>query len=494
MISLYFLFLGYEIIRSDYLLTDEAYMLWYQADHHTVFNIFHSEGRSLTGWLEQWLFGMSAEAANVKYIRLLSLAECALSMLYLSYVLRYLQKSGLSISDGLIDCTLAFFAASLSSVICIGWAVCTEIFIPMVLGLAAGMLLYRQIMKDPVLIKIPVRISWQVLVLGIVALFFYQSTYSFFLLPFYLLFLVRKDGRLTRPLYIALFFYFASFGLYYILFKLLLKVTGVVAADRTILMFDPLNRLSFFFSFPMNQAFNINAFFDSGSVLSQAVFPVLLVAWVIYVLFSRRGQTMKNVRYLAGMIVCWILGYLPLLIARENFGPYRTMIVLSIMVFLMLGEVLLSFLKGRRGKEVLVFVIVVVLLVRGGYVYKAYLADPLREEFRIVQKEVRKGYRPGIRRVIFLLAPENGFQSSFGIDHFKDEFGMPSTHKDWTPEPLIKQLVYEMTGDRAGASALEVAPYESRASVNEPSLLNDPGVLVVDMPTLLAAEGGRQGR
>ncbi|MES1249856.1 MAG: hypothetical protein ABUL46_04185, partial [Chitinophaga rupis] len=50
-------------------------------------------------------------------------------------------------------------------------------------------------------------------------------------------------------------------------------------------------------------------------------------------------------------------------------------------------------------------------------------------------------------------------ESSLGIGSYKDEFGMPSTNKDWTPEPLLKQLVLELTGSRQQAEALKVTQY-----------------------------------
>ncbi|HEX9510720.1 MAG TPA: hypothetical protein VF939_09560 [Puia sp.] len=125
MLSLYFLFLGYEILHSDYLFTDEAFMLWHQADHHTVFTLFHTEGRALTGWLEQGLFAACGRVANLKYIRLLSLGECVVTLVFLFFMLKRLQqKGGLPVSDPLIYLTVAFVAASLSTTICIGWAVC----------------------------------------------------------------------------------------------------------------------------------------------------------------------------------------------------------------------------------------------------------------------------------------------------------------------------------------------------------------------------------
>src|ERR1700730_8858438 len=145
LLSFYFFFIGYEVLTSEYLLTDEAFMLWHLPYNHTVFNIWHSLGRSFSGWMIEWLFGVNDTVARLRYVRLFSLLQCILATLLLFYVLRRLQKSGLSLSDSQIYCTVAFFAASLSSIIYIGWAVCTVDFIPIILSLLAGLFLYRSL-------------------------------------------------------------------------------------------------------------------------------------------------------------------------------------------------------------------------------------------------------------------------------------------------------------------------------------------------------------
>src|ERR1700759_116582 len=74
-LSMYFLFIGYEVLHSTYLLTDDAFMLWHHPHSSIVFNVFHTQGRTITGWMEAALFTASDRSANVRYMRLLSLAE-----------------------------------------------------------------------------------------------------------------------------------------------------------------------------------------------------------------------------------------------------------------------------------------------------------------------------------------------------------------------------------------------------------------------------------
>jgi hypothetical protein len=85
---------------------------------------------------------------------------------------------------------------------------------------------------------------------------------------------------------------------------------------------------------------------------------------------------------------------------------------------------------------------------------------------------------------VFVRADEEGFLPNFGIHHYKDEFGMPSTYKDWTPEPLVKQIVYEMTGSREKADRLQVVLYQKADEIHDKKELADPNTLFIDAHTL----------
>jgi len=484
-LSLFFLFIGYEVLHADYLFTDEAFMLWHQPDQHTIATVFHSIGRALTGWLLQHLFGIFNTVAAVKYIRLLSLALCMIAVLVFYLVLKRLQRRDFPMSDLLIYAATAFMAASLSSMICIGWAVCPEVFISTILSLIGGTILFESIQKEGYRYKVSGSAVLAVILLGVGALFFYQSTYTFLLLPFYLQFLLKKDGKADRTVFIGLAIFLFTILVYYLLFKYSLRASGIGASNRTSLAFDPLERLSFFFSYPLNQAFNLNAFFDVRSIVSQAVFPVLFTAWVIGVFYSRRGQTVVNLRFICGIFGWLMLAYLPALMARESFGPYRTMSVLSMMVFLLLADWWPAWVKPGGMRTGLYIAAILVLLARGGYVYKYYLADPLHGEYKVIRKAVSDQYTDRVREVVFVLPKENGFNHTPGIRNYKDEFGVPSSSKDWTPEPLTKQIVYELTGNRQLAEALKVTLMNGPQEIRDTTMMHNKNILFINAPSLL---------
>ena len=483
MILLYFLFLSYQILRSDYVMTDAAWSLWHTPDHHTNLDFWIPQGRLLTGYMQEWLFARAGTIANLKYIRLFSCAGWFGCTALLFGILRRLQRHrDIVLDDSVLLVTVAYFAAGFFTLVSISWTVCVEMFVPTFLSLLAGLLLFQQ--TDGASKRPSVWMMLVILLLGSVSLFFYQTCYPFILLPLYCLYLSRKDGKFTAPMLFGILFFFLVLGIYYLLFRYSLHATGYPPSPRTALKFDPLERLAFFFSPPLNQAFSVNIFFNTGDAFSQALFPVLLVAWLLFEFLYRKGRWLVKLRYVGGLLLWWVLGYLPTLISQETFGPYRSMPVLGTMVLMMIADVVLPLIKAGRPGEILKFSLIVVFLSWGGLVYYAYLARPLREEYRAVRKEVVTRYNTAIRKVVFVCADEDGFLPHYGVRHYKDEFGLPSTYKGWTPEPLVKQIVFELTGDRRQAEKLEVSVYEKASQIPDRKVLSDPAVLFIDAHTL----------
>ena len=84
----------------------------------------------------------------------------------------------------------------------------------------------------------------------------------------------------------------------------------------------------------------------------------------------------------------------------------------------------------------------------------------------------------------FIRPTENAFEEKYGIVASWDEFGIPSTAKKWVPEPLVKQLIFEKTGNRQTAENILVKSYTLRGREgntvrgqegNECTLIGDDG-------------------
>ncbi len=491
MLSLYFLFIGYEVLSSDYLFVDEPDRLWDKGNRQGVINAFLIQGRPLGGKMLGWLFAPAHTVGDIRWIRLLSLGECLLLAVLLFLCGKRWQKWEPRISDPLIYLTVAIASTSLSVTNWVDWSVCVIIPVAAILSLWAGSWLYGYIRRTGKGAGADA-MSLLVLLLGLASLFYYQSPYPLLLLPFYLQFLVRRDGIIDRNVRLGVVWFGAILIAYFLLFKLSLRISGLQPSDRTALASDPIERISFFIGYPMNQAFNVNVLFDARSPVSQAVFPVLLVVWVWLVL-RRGGKKGRGpaLRYLLGMFAFWILGFAPELADHEHFAAYRVMLVLTLMVSLALADVLLGLMPSEKAREWLTLLLVGLLALRGAYNYRTYTAAPFSEEYQIVRQEVREHYHAGVSRVAFVLAPLNGFEATRGISPFTDEFGLPSTCKTWAPESLVRQIVYEMTGSRAAGEGLKVTLFTTSQGARDSVSVQDPQMMLIDMPKLLGASPGK---
>ena len=468
MLALYFAYIIYQISQSAYAHSDDAWTLWHNPEPGVMLWYWGGMGRIFAGYVQQKLFSLVGVLENLKYIRLLG---CLGWMSCTALFYGLLNRSRLFDYWTTLLC-VACFASSFFLLILVGWTAQVLSFIPALLCLGAAPFLYERK-------YIPL-----VLLMGITSLFFYQVFYPYLLLPFYFSYLKNKDGKFTKPMLTGLFYFFLGLVIYFVLWKLIIYEAGQHSHPRTAVEFHPLEKLGFFFSPPMNQAFNVNFFFNTGSPVSQAVFPVLFTAWLAFEFLYRKNPWPVRIRYVLGLIVWWMIGYLPCLIAKEDFGPYRSMAVLGPMVFVMMADIFATLVKGDALKQRLTFLLTILLLVWGDYVYYAYLSHPLTEEYKAVRKEVTNRYTPGITKIVFVRADEEGFLPHFGVHHYKDEFGMPSTYKDWTPEPLVKQIVYEMTGSREKADRLQVVLYQKSDEIHDKKELADPNTLFIDAHTL----------
>jgi hypothetical protein len=105
---------------------------------------------------------------------------------------------------------------------------------------------------------------------------------------------------------------------------------------------------------------------------------------------------------------------------------------------------------------------------------------PLRKEYATVRHFFNTAYKNN-DTVVFRRPGVNLFQSSFSVNCYTDEFGYPSTEKNWTIEPLIKQLVYEKTGNRKTAEQLTVLNFAFEDSAAFRKYKPSANRLIIDM-------------
>ncbi|MEJ0105806.1 MAG: hypothetical protein WDO19_26085 [Bacteroidota bacterium] len=94
---------------------------------------------------------------------------------------------------------------------------------------------------------------------------------------------------------------------------------------------------------------------------------------------------------------------------------------------------------------------------------------------------MKKNISPGLQTVYFIRADQSMFSRFFHTHTYKDEFGLPSTNKDWVPEPLVKQYLFESTGNRSMAEKIKVIQFADTGEYNTAKIQISNNDLLIDM-------------
>jgi len=109
---------------------------------------------------------------------------------------------------------------------------------------------------------------------------------------------------------------------------------------------------------------------------------------------------------------------------------------------------------------------------------------PLKKEYSVLRGFFEKNYKPSMTSIYFIRADKFLFSPEFHTKVYRDEFGAPSTYRDWVPEPIVKQMVFELTGKRAVAEKTLVKQFENRIAFDHSATIADSNDLVIDMNSL----------
>ena len=470
----------YPVFTADYAFTDEAHQLWNNNDRSN-FLIFLKSGRMVTGWLMDGTFSKMDSVSDIKWLRIFSFSTMILFVVVYASLSRKL-FTALNIDVRVWMLSVIFIPCSLSAAIYVGWASCAEIFLASLAAFLSGHTLFMKVNSKESYLKIPTITLVVSLFFAMCSLFTYQTAFGFFLFPFFLYFIKNRTAKIDRTIVIGVGFYLVGYVLYYFLFKYSLKVYNVPPSTRATIHIDPLGKLSFFFSYPLAQAFSFNFLYNSRSILSQMFYPLVILCWVIS-LFLHIGK--KKIGTIMGhMLICFALlmfAYLPLMISVENFASYRTMFALNFLVFVMICEFSISFLKTQLLRNMVAVVAAAGFCAVAFYNYHINFSKPLEKEYAALRSYFLQNYRQGTEAIIFVRPPVNLFKPVFGVNYYTDEFGYPSTEKDWTGEPLIKQLVSEKTNSREKAKELLFQSFSTDDQVSFKATDTSVKVLIINM-------------
>ena len=469
----------FPLFTGNFVYLDEAYQLWHNHDG-SDFTYFFVQGRWLSGKLFSQVFSHLSVITDLKLARIISFLSWAA---FLGEFFRLGRKWQTAIGfDGIL--LLAggiYIACSPSLAVYIGWASCFVCGTASILGLWSGHLFFYILTnkRKPSLITISLAV-----LLGIASLFIYQIAFSCFFLPFVFYFIKNRAGSFRLLKFFAAGYVIISV-LYYLLFIFTLKYSSVQPSTRTALSFDVFGRLSFFLGVPLARAFSFNFLYNMHSVVSQAFPIVMMVLWVVSTWQRDGGNPGRALTTIAIFLVLGLFTYVPVLVAKEDFSSYRTMFALNLTAVLILFDMitgysgkLKEYMPAVTGLAVVCFVIVATFNFHINYI------APLGEEFGVIHNYFDRKYDTGVHTVYFLRPPENLFHKKYGINQYNDELGLPSTYRDWTPEPLVKQIILERTGSRAIAENIQVTQFADSTLFENQRAKALPNSMYIDVGTL----------
>ncbi|MBS1665292.1 MAG: hypothetical protein JST68_29880 [Bacteroidetes bacterium] len=470
----------FPLFQTTYFYTDEIVQLWLYKKG-TDFNMFIPQGRFLNNWLFRSLYSRIDTIEQLKYLRIFALAGWMVSVpVWFSIFKRICKDEGLPGS-------LAFFATlylitSLPVGISIQWAACMELFIANTCGLLSGFLVYRYGRK-----------GWlPAIVLGVIALLFYQNGFGCYLLPLFLLLIARQkvDRRMLAPLLV----YLAIYLIYYILIKVMMsQVYHINTTERAAFLNDPEDKFLYVFRKILPGAFHFSLVVLETNVIGRIIFGVLTVLglWSNYRYFVRHrnggGVVWRDfLFYVVLLFGGYILIYLPSMIIREDFASNRTLLGVDMAVFLWVALTLMRTIQQDRFRSVVIEGLSVVLVIAAIYNFRSIFLKPAQHEYTVLKTYFDKSYDSSrIQSVDYVRTKEDEVRKNFKVQTSWDEYGLSSSYFAWVPDAVTRQLIFEKTGNREAAGKIPVKVWKTQEDWKESGPQPSPEKLIVNVPELL---------
>jgi hypothetical protein len=476
-ILLIFFLLYFQAFTAIYFFSDDIHQLWYHK-YSSAYPASASQGRWVSGLVFDIFFGSTHTVSQLRYLHIFSLVSWILTT-SLWYFIFTKWANQLKLDKRYIFLTTTFIACCIPVAIYIGWASCIQLFIGICAGLLSGHFLFTSIFKGRRLSAAAILLC---ITTGLISLGTYQNTFGLFLLPFFIHYLQEQKSKPSRIVVTGIVSYCIIIALYFLIFTLYTSVNEIPQNERARISTDILGKLSFLFSDPLPMAFSVNFLYSSRSIFSQALAPLMMAAWAISLFIRFKKDKLYNCfGRLAFILLLLILMYLPSMLASENFASYRTLFTLHLAVFYLLTDQLFFFIKEEKNKKLITYSICFFLVITGFYNFNFQFVNPLKAEFKAFAGFMKKNMTAGKQTVYFIRADKFMFNEYYHTLPYKDEFGLPSTNKDWVPEPLIKQYVLESTADKSLAEKIKVVQFADISEYNNAHIQKTKDDLLLDM-------------
>jgi hypothetical protein len=472
----------YPLFYQEYLYTDEAVQLWLYKKG-TVFQMFLPFGRYITDKLFYWLFSGANSIQDIIRIRLFSLVGWLLSIPVWYYIIKKV------VNREKLPALLPFFSVlylicSPPFTISVAWASCLELFLANTAGLLSGYFLYSSIKYENN--RIAVTAKWMVLavIFGVISLFTYQNGFGCFFLPF-VLYLLANPGK-WRTVFIGVAGYFFICIVYYLLFKYSLSINHIEISSRASLHINVMNKMKFFFGRALSGSFHFTYLFNEKSIAGIIVYILLFgVTMVIYAMRFAGESFVKTGKQITFLLALLVLTYLPSLIVKENYSSNRTLLALNMAVFLFVAAIVLNLIKKQKTQIPFVLSLSIVFVCNAWYNLNKQFLQPVTSEYKQIRAFIDKNYAPGIDSIFFIRPAEDLFVKKYRITRSWDEFGVPSTFFEWTPEFFVRQVVFEKTGNRQLAEKLVIENWLGEKSFGDSGMQVGKNKLLVNAEKIL---------
>ncbi|MEO5562522.1 MAG: hypothetical protein ABIR18_03785 [Chitinophagaceae bacterium] len=481
-ITLFALIIYGWVLIADYLYLDEAHALWRL---RTNYRPFASEGRLITGILFTKLYTVVDTITEMKYFRIISLFGWIIS----STAFYYFSKKWvdeLKLNKYLPFLLSVFCICSSAIAIYIGWVSCSEVFIAFLPAIYAGHLIFTMLAKENKSIHLSFPVISLAILLGVISLLTYQSTYGIFILPFLLLLVTKDVSNKNKKIITALAIYLLTYLIYFFVVKFYLHQLEITQTSRTGVVFDPLKKIRYFFSTPFSQAWNLNLLHNLHSVVSQTIPLLFFVIWLILFIRQFAPATFKSIFLtVIGVMILLALSYLPNLVVNENFSSYRSIFTLNFCASAIFILAILNALKTENRMRIFIPVFSLFLFIIAYKNFNFNFLHPLRKEFNALKNFPPLHTITSGDTVVFIRADQKLFNKLYGVKSYKDEFGLPSTCRDWSPEPLTRQLIQEQQSPEVARSII-FYQFESEEQYKETKRERGKEPIVIDVNKILA--------
>jgi hypothetical protein len=474
----------YPVFYTEYLYTDEASQLWY-FKNGLNFHASVPQGRFLTYKIFELVFSHINTIHGVIYSRIFSLAGWILCIPVWYFIInKIIEKNNLPKIFTLLS--LIYLISMPPFAISIGWASCMELFVACTSSLISGYILYNSIKYDGNLVHVSTTAILLSIVSGIASLFTYQNGFGCFFIPFFIQFIAAK--KFSKNINIGLAFSLMIYVFYFILFKYSLRTNGMEASARSTFAINPINKIVFLFTRPLATAFHFTCLFNEENIFGEIVYIILAAIWLLIYFINQKSKSVINqFSFLFGIIIFFVLIYLPSLIVQENYSSNRTLLALNFVTFLLVAETFFSLIKREKLQFIIATILSLIFIINGWYNFNNQFSKPLSKEYSLLKNFMLKNYTPHTTAIYFIQPAENTFEKKYGITRSWDEFGVPSTAKKWAPEPLIKQMIFEKTGNREMAEKLIVMTWKDEEEFQQSGKNISKEVLFIDFDKMLSA-------